>query len=70
MRKIAKGEPLEAFTTFVRQHRPQKWEELPPDISRQCRIHILETRRPQTDFRQTTVFLDHGTLGTHGRLSP
>ncbi len=42
MRKISKGKPLETFTAYVRQHRPQQWEELPREISRQCRLHILE----------------------------
>ena len=67
MRKIAKGEPLEAFTTFVRQYRPQKWEELPPDISRQCRNHILEmeqnglsgyTEKP-LDADSKSLHIDH-----------
>ncbi len=41
MRKISKGEPLEIFTAYLRQHSPRQWEELPSEISSQCRIHIL-----------------------------
>ncbi len=42
MRKINKGEPLEAFAAYIRKHHPTQWKVLPSDISRQCRMHILD----------------------------
>ncbi len=67
MRKIAKGKPLEAFTAYVRQHRPRQWEELPREIGRQCRLHILEKEQEGLggytekllDEDSTSLHIDH-----------
>lgn len=63
MRKIAKGEPLEIFTAYVRQHHPQQWEELPPDIRRQCRSHILgKEQKGLSGYTEKPLDEDNHTL--------
>ena len=41
MRRINKQQPLVAFSDFVRLHKPRKWEDLDPNVSKESRCHIL-----------------------------
>lgn len=67
MRKIDKAQAPQEFSSFVKHCSPREWGELPADISRECRRHILEheqrnlsayTERP-LDFNQDGLHIDH-----------
>lgn len=41
MRKLNKQGPIPAFSQFVTKNKPTQWEQLPPAISWESRLHIL-----------------------------
>lgn len=58
MRKLDKGEPLQAFVDFVRKNNPTSWEEV-RGVSREWREHILnQEQHGLSGYTESPITLD------------